>query len=94
MVVRGTERLGEKSAGVVRTPDGDTLFVSYGTVIGVSVAGGAPAFTEQKFSPTTTRHRNDFMRSFGGRVIDARRFADLVRGVGFSPERDEAPSRF
>jgi hypothetical protein len=59
-------------------PNGTRLFFSYKQLVGL----GSPkidiptyVFTDQKFSVTTSRHVRDFLREYGGTVVDERAFA-------------------
>lgn len=59
MKAQVVKQFGTRQCGVV-SAKGLTLYVSYGTVVGVKLPGAAvAAFTNKKYSPTTTRQLSE-----------------------------------
>lgn len=88
-------RMGSKQAGTVTTAAGDTLFISYQTIIGIKLAGeSAPTWTAQKHSPTTSRHQALFLREHGGTVVEAVDFHQKCSAAGYDSWWGDAPVNF
>lgn len=62
--------------------DGTVLFLSYDTVIGfrsprIKAAYTQAIYTDRKYSRTTGKHRNTFIREHGGQIIPHQTFEAL-----------------
>jgi hypothetical protein len=62
--------------------NGTTIYVSYGTIIGFCTRNGYPTFTDEYYSVTTSKHRNQFIRENNGKIVSAEEFARLRQEAG------------
>ena len=61
---------------------GATFLFSYGTPVAYHRPGGGYFRTEQKFSPTTTRHINNWLKGVNAKVVPQEEIEKLLQGKG------------
>jgi len=72
-----------KNQNVTTLSDGRMIFTSYGTVIGFSADKYAvPVFTDEYFSVTTSKHRNQFIKQYNGIISEQKNWTVAMKRAG------------